>query len=68
MFLFSQWKLKQHKPRLTETAVNIDPAILGYIQCVDFKTIIVYSPLALSLKSLHFLFRFLNSEGVDDTY
>ena len=54
MFLFSQWKLKQHKPRLTETAVNIDPAILGYIQCVDFKTIIVYSPVALSLKAFIF--------------
>ena len=38
MFLFTRWKLKQHKPRLTETSVNIDPVILGYIQCVDAKT------------------------------
>ena len=53
-YVFVHSKLKQHKPRMTETAVNINPVILGYIQCANFKTIIVYSPVALGLKAFIF--------------
>ena len=41
MCVFSQWKIKQQKPGLTEQSVNNEPVFFYYIQCVNSETIII---------------------------